>query len=220
MSGIPVNSRYRANSIKNKAREGTRISCRNLKRHALCDQRMRQSDAKDMLATLLALDRMLVEVSMRVYNVSEADKLLMRKQNRRLHHLFRQHYPRLRQAVFSLSQIPPYISLVEERWSLSPAPTRLKEEPMDYTAQDSIYTSTKPHEPASSSHGGEEMECCSSVSGYHRPDCPEYDRQMRETLDRLQSLLKRSPLRSETRELKPASLRQRIGALLRQAFGR
>jgi inorganic triphosphatase YgiF len=66
---------------------------------------MRPIDAKDMLATLLALDRMMVEVSMRVYNLSEADRLLMRKQNRRLHHLFRQHFRRLREAVSSLGQI-------------------------------------------------------------------------------------------------------------------
>jgi hypothetical protein len=78
---------------------------RNAKRGAVCDQRMRQSDHTKMLDTLLALDCVVVEVSMRVYDLSEADRLLMRKQNRRLHHLFRRHFPRLREATSSLSQI-------------------------------------------------------------------------------------------------------------------
>jgi len=82
------------------------MTCRNAKRGAVCDQRMRQSDAKERLDTLLALDRMMVEVSMHVYDLSEADRLLMRKQNRRLHRLFRRHFPRLREAVSVLSQIP------------------------------------------------------------------------------------------------------------------
>jgi len=49
------------------------------------------------------------------------------------------------------------------------------------------------HETAASSYASEKMECCASVSDYHRPDCPEYNRRMSETLDRLKSLLQRSP---------------------------
>ena len=48
-----------------------------------------------MLDVLLALDRMLVEVSMRLYNVPRHDRLTMRKQNRHLHAAVRQHLPRL-----------------------------------------------------------------------------------------------------------------------------
>ncbi len=44
---------------------------------------------------LLALDRMLVEVSMRLYNVPGRDRFTMRKHNRRLHATVRQHLPRL-----------------------------------------------------------------------------------------------------------------------------
>lgn len=39
----------------------------------------------------------------------------------------------------------------------------------------------------------EKMECCGSVTGHHKPDCPVYNRRMTETLDLLQSLSKRSP---------------------------
>ena len=48
------------------------------------------------------------------------------------------------------------------------------------------------HETAAS-NAAKKMECCASVSGYHRPDCPEYNQRMSETLDRLRSLLQPSP---------------------------
>jgi hypothetical protein len=48
-----------------------------------------------MVDTLLALDRMLVEVSMRLYNVPRRDRFTMRKHNRRLHAAVRQQLPRL-----------------------------------------------------------------------------------------------------------------------------
>ena len=48
-----------------------------------------------MMDVLLALDRMLVEVSMRLYNLPRHEQLAMRKQNRHLHHTVRQHLPRL-----------------------------------------------------------------------------------------------------------------------------
>jgi hypothetical protein len=48
-----------------------------------------------MMDVLLALDRMLVEVSMRIYNVPRRDRSTMRKQNRRLHDAVREHLPRL-----------------------------------------------------------------------------------------------------------------------------
>ena len=49
-----------------------------------------------MLEALLALDRVIVEISMRMYNVSDGDRSLVRKQNRRLHKMFREHFPLLR----------------------------------------------------------------------------------------------------------------------------
>jgi hypothetical protein len=48
-----------------------------------------------MMDTLLALDRMLVEVSMRLYNVPRRDRFTLRKHNRRLHAAVRQQLPRL-----------------------------------------------------------------------------------------------------------------------------
>jgi hypothetical protein len=52
-------------------------------------------DPEQMMDVLLALDRMLVEVSMHLYNVPWRDRFTMRKQNRRLHAAVRQHLPRL-----------------------------------------------------------------------------------------------------------------------------
>jgi hypothetical protein len=54
-----------------------------------------QRDPENMLNVLLALDRMLVEVSMRLYNVPDNDRATMRKENRRLHNAVREHLPRL-----------------------------------------------------------------------------------------------------------------------------
>jgi len=48
-----------------------------------------------MLDHLLALDRMLIEVSMRLYKVPQRERFTMRAQNRRLHDAVRQHLPRL-----------------------------------------------------------------------------------------------------------------------------
>jgi hypothetical protein len=56
---------------------------------------LRQNDANEMLDVLLTLDRMLVEVSMRLYNVPGRERSTVRKQNRRLHAAVRQHLPRL-----------------------------------------------------------------------------------------------------------------------------
>ncbi|HEX4785285.1 MAG TPA: hypothetical protein VH350_13155 [Candidatus Sulfotelmatobacter sp.] len=56
---------------------------------------LRQNDTNEMLDMLLALDRMLVEVSMRLYNVPGRERSTVRKQNRRLHAAVRQHLPRL-----------------------------------------------------------------------------------------------------------------------------
>ena len=61
----------------------------------LRNQVLRQRDASEMLDVLLALDRMLVEVSMGLYKVPRRDRFTMRKQNRRLHDAVRQHLPRL-----------------------------------------------------------------------------------------------------------------------------
>ncbi|MGA8869011.1 MAG: hypothetical protein WB510_18700 [Candidatus Sulfotelmatobacter sp.] len=43
------------------------------------------SDPNHMLDALLALDGMVVEVAMNIYNVPRRDRFTMRKQNRRLH---------------------------------------------------------------------------------------------------------------------------------------
>ena len=61
----------------------------------LRSQTLSQHDPKEMLDVLLALDRMLVEVSMRLYKVPRRDRFTMRAQNRRLHDAVRQHLPRL-----------------------------------------------------------------------------------------------------------------------------
>lgn len=61
----------------------------------LRSQLLRQRDPDEMLDVLLALDRILVEVSMRLYKVPQSDRFTMRKHNRRLHAAVRQHLPRL-----------------------------------------------------------------------------------------------------------------------------
>jgi len=52
-------------------------------------------DSLQMIDVLLALDRMLVEVSMSLYDVPNSDRSTMREHNRRLHNTVRQHMPRL-----------------------------------------------------------------------------------------------------------------------------
>ena len=61
----------------------------------LRSQTLSQHDPKEMLDVLLALDRMLVEVSMRLYKVPRRERFTMRAQNRRLHAAVRRHLPRL-----------------------------------------------------------------------------------------------------------------------------
>lgn len=53
------------------------------------------TDPRQMMDMLLTLDRMLVEVSMRLYNLPRHEQSAMRKQNRRLHRTVREHLPRL-----------------------------------------------------------------------------------------------------------------------------
>lgn len=61
----------------------------------LRDQVTSESDVNKVLDILLALDRMVVELSMRVYNIPRRDRFIMRKQNRRLHDAVRERVPRL-----------------------------------------------------------------------------------------------------------------------------
>jgi hypothetical protein len=52
-------------------------------------------DPSQMLDVLLALDRMVVEVSMHLYNVERQDRSQIRHSNRRLHAAVRKQLPRL-----------------------------------------------------------------------------------------------------------------------------
>jgi len=70
---------------------------------ALRDKLARNDDPREMLDVLLAVDQMLVEYSMRVYNVPHRDRHLMRKHHRRLHNAVREHLPRLLQGEGSRS---------------------------------------------------------------------------------------------------------------------
>lgn len=54
-----------------------------------------QASPDRQLDVLLALDRMVVEVSMQLYNVNSRDRTRMRRQNRRLHAAVREHFPRV-----------------------------------------------------------------------------------------------------------------------------
>lgn len=56
---------------------------------------IRDSHSNLPLDTLLALDRMVVEVSMQLYNVNSRDRMCMRRQNRRLHAAVKQDFPRV-----------------------------------------------------------------------------------------------------------------------------
>jgi hypothetical protein len=53
----------------------------------------RGTDPRQRMELLLALDRMLVEVSMRLYNLPRHEQLAMRKQNRHLHRAVREQLP-------------------------------------------------------------------------------------------------------------------------------
>lgn len=55
----------------------------------------REIAANEMLEILLALDQMVVEVSMRLYNVKHRDRFAIRHNNRRLHASVRKHLPGL-----------------------------------------------------------------------------------------------------------------------------
>ena len=55
----------------------------------------RASESNNALDVFLAMDRFVVELSMRVYDVPRNERSLMRKQNRRLHGALRRHLPRL-----------------------------------------------------------------------------------------------------------------------------
>ena len=60
-------------------------------------------DPERMLDALLALDRMVVEVSMQLYNINLSERSMMRRQNRRLHAAVRKHLPKLLRASRSKS---------------------------------------------------------------------------------------------------------------------
>jgi len=65
------------------------------KRHKARKPVLSRRHSDEMLDVLLALDRMLVEVSMGLYNVPSRERFSLRKQNRRLHDAVRKHLPRL-----------------------------------------------------------------------------------------------------------------------------
>ena len=56
---------------------------------------LKSTDPRHMLEDLLVLDRMLVEVSMQLYNVNRRERSKMRAQNRRLHAAVRKRLPQL-----------------------------------------------------------------------------------------------------------------------------
>jgi len=57
----------------------------NRKGRTLRNQAASRSDPNEMLDILLALDRRVVELSMRLYNIPRRDRSVMRAQSRRLH---------------------------------------------------------------------------------------------------------------------------------------
>ena len=61
----------------------------------------RRGKPNEMLDILLSFDQALMEFSMRMYKISRRERLLMRKQNRRLHAAVREHLPRLLKARLS-----------------------------------------------------------------------------------------------------------------------
>lgn len=64
------------------------------KLRALQNQVASEHDLDRVLDILLALDRMVVELSMRFYNIPRRDRFAMREQNRRLHDAVRERLPR------------------------------------------------------------------------------------------------------------------------------
>ena len=65
------------------------------KRNCSISPNQAEMDPTQMLDVLLALDRMVVEVSMHLYNVERRDRTRIRGNNRRLHAAVRKHLPRL-----------------------------------------------------------------------------------------------------------------------------
>jgi hypothetical protein len=53
-----------------------------------------EGGSNQTLDTLLALDRMVMDFSMRTYNIPRRDRLILREQNRRLHDAVRMHLQR------------------------------------------------------------------------------------------------------------------------------
>jgi hypothetical protein len=65
------------------------------KLRALHERVAGESDLNRLLDIILALDRMVVELSMRAYNLPRRERFTMREQNRRLHDAVRERLPRL-----------------------------------------------------------------------------------------------------------------------------
>jgi len=63
--------------------------------HKSDDPGIRRNDLSKVLDILLALDRMVVEHSMHIYNIPRRDRFIMREQNQRLHDAVREYLPRL-----------------------------------------------------------------------------------------------------------------------------
>jgi hypothetical protein len=63
-----------------------------------------RSEPNQLLEMVLAFDRMVVELSMGIYNVPRHERFMMRAQNQRLHRAVREHLPRITE-----------LSTVEER---------------------------------------------------------------------------------------------------------
>ena len=54
---------------------------------------MPERELGNLVELVLKLDRIVVELSMRIYNVSQEDRFLMRAHNRRLHNVVRKRLP-------------------------------------------------------------------------------------------------------------------------------
>lgn len=63
------------------------------KRHTRISRKQPGIDPRRMLEVLLALDRMVVEVSMHLYNVERQERSKIRHSNRRLHAAVRKQLP-------------------------------------------------------------------------------------------------------------------------------
>jgi hypothetical protein len=66
-----------------------------VRRHPSISRNQPEIDPRRMLEVLLALDRMVVEVSMHLYNVERQERSKIRHSNRRLHAAVRKQLPRL-----------------------------------------------------------------------------------------------------------------------------